>query len=320
MTPTIQNDVIPIVVPVPSTLKSINFFLIKHDENLILIDAGLDNEECWAALNRALREMNVSLHDLTHILLSHHHADHVGLVNRIVSKHPVPVYAHPLAFPRLKRDPEFMKARIQFFARLYEEMGSGEAGRRQVEYLIAAIEKNRSLTLEGDLKSIPQHSFLGFDMIEIPGHAPDQVAFYDPLNKRLFSGDLLIEHISSNALVEPDPSGRRLASLSQHRQSMQKCLHLQAEHLFPGHGSVMGSADELIQKRLNGMEAKAERFLKLIQKGHKTGSDIAKACYKDVYEKQFSLVMSEVVGHLDYLESQGRVESILKSGVRIYSI
>ncbi|WP_260842610.1 hypothetical protein [Siminovitchia fortis] len=33
--------------------------------------------------------------------------------------------------------------------------------------------------------------------------------------------------------------------------------------------------------------------------------EVAQAYYKEKYVKQFSLVMSEVIGHLDYLEERG---------------
>ena len=95
----------------------------------------MNTDECWEALQNTLKQHSYSLCDITGILLTHHHSDHVGLVNRVVAKHDIPVYAHPNAIPRLKRDPEFLQMRVEFYKGLYEEMGCGEMGEKQVTYL-----------------------------------------------------------------------------------------------------------------------------------------------------------------------------------------
>ena len=51
-------EVIPILVPTSNELKSINFFLVKQDSALSLIDAGLNNEECWNSLQKTLNKNN----------------------------------------------------------------------------------------------------------------------------------------------------------------------------------------------------------------------------------------------------------------------
>lgn len=313
-------EVFPIIVPVKSSLKSINFYLLKTDEILILIDAGLNNNECWNALNETLHKNNFGIKDISHIILTHHHIDHVGLVNRITSTNPVPVYAHPLAFPRLKREEEFIYRRIEFFSKLYKEMGCGEAGQEQVEHLWRAAKKNELQKIACDLYELTPGRFENLEIIEVPGHAPDQMALHVPAKKWLFPGDLLISHISSNALVEPDANGKRTRSLSVHVDSLKKCMSIPVDIVLSGHGVQIEKPHELIKKRLSGIERKAEKFLGLIEVGYVTASDIARAYYMDIYEKQFSLVMSEVIGHLDYLEEMGRVKTCKIDGIVHYII
>ena len=314
-----ENNIYTIIVPVKTSLKSINFYLVKDGHSLFLIDAGVNDENCWQALNKTLVQNRLTLKDITHILLTHHHLDHVGLVNRIVAEHPIPVYAHSLSFPRLRRDDAFMKMRIEFFSKLYEEMGCGEAGIDQVNYLKQAVIKNKSQKIDCDLYELTGDHFQSFDLVAFPGHAPDQIGFYQKEQKRLFSGDLLINHISSNALIEPDPFGERMKSLTEHADSYKKCLSLDVDILYSGHGEPITNYKEIIEKRLNGIERKAEKFLAIIASGKSTGSDIAKEYYKETYTRQFSLVMSEVIGHLDYLEMQGKVTKDFVGGVWRYS-
>ena len=53
---------------------------------------------------------------------------------------------------------------------------------------------------------------------------------------------------------------------------------------------------------------KADRLLNLSNSGISTGNELAKTYYKKIYHQQFSLVMSEIIGHLDYLETQGKIK------------
>lgn len=313
-------EVFPVIVPENSSLKTINFFLVKHGHSLSLIDAGWNNEDCWNSLINTLKQNGHNVSDLTEIILTHHHPDHCGLVNRINSINPIPVYAHPDAFPRLKRDKGFLEMRAEFYARLYEEMGCGENGKHYAAYLKKAIKQNKHLALEADILPIQEPQLLGFDIIEMPGHAPDQIAFYDKKQNWLFAGDLLIEHISSNALIEPDRFGRRLATLTQHIHSLKKCLALNVGLILPGHGILIENANCIINKKLNRTKAKLEKLIRLIRSGLTTGSDIAVTFYRKTYYEQFSLVMSEIIGHLDYLETHGRIEKKLINGVWHYRV
>lgn len=312
-------DVFPIIVPAKN-LKTINFFLVKHDNGLSLIDAGLDDETCWNALQSQLQKNNLKLEDITEIILTHHHFDHVGLVNRIVSIHPIPVFASPLSIPRLKREPHFMENRVHFYDKLYQKMGCGELGIKQINYLRKSIKNKKHQAIQTEIREIKNRQLLHFNVLDIPGHAPDHIAFWDEKRSWLFSGDLLLEHISSNAFIEPDENGNRLHSLVQQRDSLVKCSSLHADIVFSGHGRVIEHPNELIAKRLERIEDKAQRFLRLIQNGIATVHDLAETYYKKTYYEQFPLVVSEVVSHLDYLEIQRKVDKDFINGVWHYSL
>jgi glyoxylase-like metal-dependent hydrolase (beta-lactamase superfamily II) len=312
--------VTPIIIPQKSSLKSYNFYLVKHGQSLSLIDAGVNSEECWNGLISALDSNGYSLNDLTEVILTHHHSDHIGLVNRITSEHTIPVYAHPLSIPHLKRDPGFLGMRIDFFKKLYQEMGCAENGTRQIDYLKKALIDNQHQALQADIIPINSDQLFHFSIIEIPGHAQDQIGLYVQEKNWLFAGDLLIEHLASNALVEPDWAGNRIHTLVQHLNSLNKCLTLNPDLVFSGHGVLIESPNSLIKKRIDRIEAKSKRIFQLIQAGTCTGNALALSLYKHVYEDQFSLVMSEIIGHLDYLEHQGRVKKEMIQGVWHYKV
>ncbi|WP_254782249.1 MBL fold metallo-hydrolase [Bacillus sp. OK048] len=311
-------EVYPVIVPTSNKLSSINFFLFKQANSLTLIDAGLNNDDCWNALQMILNDHNYSLTDITTILLTHNHIDHIGLVNRVLASHSIPVYAHPYAKLVLNRDPQYMKMRIEFFRKLYQEMGCGVFGEKQVADLRNPIILKKNKKIDCEIQEITHNHLLGFDIIEIPGHAPDQLAFYHKECKWLFAGDLLMEHIPSNAMVEPDFDGTRTKSLLQQKQSLEKCISLQAELIFSGHGSIIENTIDLIKERIKEIDERANKYINLIQLGMSTASELAQWLYKEKYEKKFFHTMSKIIGTLDYLELQGKISKEMKKGIWYY--
>ncbi|SEA22134.1 Glyoxylase, beta-lactamase superfamily II [Thalassobacillus cyri] len=301
-------------------LKTVNFYLLSYDDQLILYDAGWDGNQYWQALQHTLKENGFNLNDLTGIVISHNHVDHCGLVNQIVEKHDVPVYSHEKAIPRLKRDPDFLQMRIGFYEDLYERFDCGERGKWQVDYLIESFYKNRDAAIIPPIKSIEDAPLQNLEVFHFPGHAPDQIGLWDEENHILLGADVLIQHISSNALVEPDKKGRRLPTVHQSVQSLNKIASLPVDLVYSGHGVPIENPHALIAKRLRRIDEKGNKIISLIKNGASTGSEIAKTYYGNTYKQQFSLVMSEIIGQLDYLEHQEIVTKTVENGVFRYKV
>ncbi|MFS0576969.1 MBL fold metallo-hydrolase [Sporosarcina sp. 179-K 3D1 HS] len=310
-----------ISVPASNQLRSFNFFLINDGKSLTLIDAGISSEHSWGQLTGTLEAHGWGISDIDRILLTHHHGDHVGLVSRILEMRQIPVYAHPTAIPRLKMDTDFLQMRYRFFQQLYKKMGCGTAGDARLAKFQETIQKANELALKTDILPIVEGDIVaGLHVLETPGHSPDSISFLDPDRQWLFVGDVLIEHSSTNAIIDPDMAGNRLPSVRQHRDSLLKLLEVDANTVFPGHGNLIEGHTDLIRSKLLKMDHKAERIIKLIESGISTAHDLAEAYYGDIYRKQFSLVISEIIGHLDHLEEAGQVRKAMTQGVWHYEI
>ncbi|WP_042347478.1 MBL fold metallo-hydrolase [Bacillus massiliigorillae] len=310
----------PIIVPTKYSLRSFNFYLVQEENELTLIDAGINIDECWEYFNRTLNENGLSVHDITRIILTHNHEDHTGLVNRITSIKNVPIYAHEESIIRLKRDKDYFSLRIDFFDQLYREMGCGEEGREHVGKLRKAMNSKERFKIQGDIHPIVEGDIVsGLQVIETPGHSPDHVVLLQPETQNLFGGDHLVGHISSNAIVEPDRQGNRILTINEYLQSLQKCLELDINTVYSGHGRIIKNPKELIHHRIERIHQKSEQILSLIKEGMTTASEIARSFYKDKYRTEFSLVMSEIIGHIDYLELCNKIKKEKKEGVWHYS-
>lgn len=312
-------EVYPIIIPTSISLKSFNFYLVKSKGTLMLVDSGIDTEKCWNAFNRVLTENGWNIADIDKIILTHNHNDHTGLVNRIRSEKSIPVYAHPKAIVRLKRNSEFMQTRISFFRKLYKEMGCGERGEQQIEKLKRAMEKNKKQAIKGEILTIEEGEVIeGFRVVAVPGHAPDHIALFHPETGIFVGGDHLIKHISSNALIEPDQQGKKIFSLFQYEESLKKCRKYPLTVVYPGHGEMVKNPIALIDERIKGIQTKSEKVKQIIQEKPLTAAQVAQIFYKEKYEREFSLVMSEVIGHLDRLESLNEIGSVLSDDVYYY--
>lgn len=311
-----------IEAPADAALKTINSFLVHHAEGLYLIDAGMDNDACWGAFNQAMEQLDFSAADLSGIILTHHHPDHVGLVHRIRKLNPqVKVYAHPLAIPYITHDKEFLGNRIAFFEKLYSEMDGMPEAAEQLEKFRASFIKNEAFRIDGDIELIQEgDNLLNFKVIDVPGHAPDHILLYDSDGKWAVAGDLVIEHMSTNAIIEPDAGGRLIPTVTQQLASLERCLSLDVQLLLTGHGRVIHSPNPVIEDKISRIKHKLERIMNLIRAGCDTAGSMARLYYKDIYVNQFFLVMSEVIGLLDHLERTGYVVRRKSDGVYHYSL
>lgn len=313
------STVTPIIIPTENSLQSVNFYIVQGENGVTLIDAGYHNANSFSALEQALHRQEKSIADIDQILLTHHHIDHVGLVNPILQKVDIPVYAHEKSIPRLKRDETFLSQRAEFYERLYEEMGCEAESEPYIQRMKQRAQEMGHEAITATITPLSS-AILGFEVLETPGHAVDHVVFYDAERNWLFAGDILLSHTSTNALIEPDENMNRLPTLVQYRNSLQKCAYLNAEVTFSGHQELIYDHKKLIAAKLKRIDDKAAKFRGLILQGDTTAKEIAKSFYKKKFEAEFPLVMSEVIGHLDYLEENGKVSSYLQEGVRHYTV
>jgi len=95
----VASDVYRIVSPLPFPPITVNLYLLKHRDGFALVDCGLNSRDAWAVLERGLEELGITPRDLTHLLLTHVHPDHMGAASRLREASGAPVFAHRLEEP-----------------------------------------------------------------------------------------------------------------------------------------------------------------------------------------------------------------------------
>jgi len=309
------------LISLPYQHGGVNVYLLENRDRLTLIDAGVGSAENLDVLAGALKQAGRSVFEIDRVLITHYHRDHIGLLPYLQSSRNLAVYAHPAAIPRIRFESDYMRMRLDFFRNLYHEMGCGELGESRIAQMEKSLEESRDMRFVGEIQPIMPDSFpdvAGLEPIFSPGHAPDHLMFYDRKEKVLISGDHVLPKISSNALVEPDVTGERLKSLVMYYRSLQQCRELDVDLALPGHGEPFRNFRQTLDQKIAHIEQKVNRVRALLADRPVTAFELARMYYPTEYKRQFSLVMSSIIGALDFLESEGRAVKFKRNGIWHY--
>lgn len=315
------DHVIQIELPTPFPVGPVNVYVIQADK-LTLVDTGPNREENWQALNQALEKHGFSIRDIEQIVLTHHHVDHMGMLNRILEVNPVPVYGHPNCRPWLRQDREFIQWHHDFFSSFYRELNVPAELWHHFQAFYKKMEKFSEKTdLTGTLQEgDPVPGMPEWTVVDTKGHAQSHIALFRERDGLLVAGDHVIQHISSNALIEPPmkPGAERAKPLLQYMENLRKCAALPVTMALSGHGNAVVDLPALVAHRLAKMDERAEKIKRILAAGASTAFDVVHALFPDKYEQELGLTVSEVVGHLDLLLARGEIVEERKGGIVTY--
>ncbi len=93
----ITANIYRIEIPLPNNpLKFINSYLIRAPKRNVIVDTGMNREECRNAMTEGLRELGVNLTEVD-FFITHFHVDHLGLVSSLLTDHSVIYFNRPEA-------------------------------------------------------------------------------------------------------------------------------------------------------------------------------------------------------------------------------
>ncbi len=319
----VARDVYQLPIPTPFSVGAVNVYLIEG-ERLTLVDVGPYTPEAWEALHEGLRAAGFRLEDVQQVVLTHHHVDHCGQLERVRQAINVPCYAHPLAVPYVEWEQGFLAFHDQFFLDLYRESGVPEER-------LAVVQKYHQLMrtfsqpsrIDAALKHEAEVPGLAdWQVLYTPGHSQSHLSLYRAKDRVMVAGDHIIKHISSNAFIEPprDRSRTRPLTLVQYRTALQMCADMEIDLILSGHGEPIPNHRELIAGRLQRNWERTGTLRRLLRDGAKTAYELSALLFPSLYEKEMPLTLSETLGHIDLLAILHQVEIKEKDGVLYYSL
>jgi Metallo-beta-lactamase superfamily. len=313
-----ENGIAKISLPTPLKAGDVNVFLMKGD-CLTLIDAGLKTEEAWRVFRSELATLQLKPDDIEQVLLTHHHVDHIGFLERIGEK---PVWAHPRAKGWLLRDAKFWNEYRDFYRKLFQQFAVPERSFRFLSQMEKVLELGARSDIAGFLmEGMEVPGLPGWRVMETPGHASSHICFFHEKSGILIGGDLLLASTIPNPLLEPPfgEDGSRPKPILLYNDSLARVAACPIVRVLAGHGDDIFMVSEFIEKRMKIQHEQAMK-VKMILGG--AGEplpvfEVTRRLYPVRYEEQLYLTLSKTVGHLDYLEAIGEIEAILLSNGQI---
>jgi glyoxylase-like metal-dependent hydrolase (beta-lactamase superfamily II) len=199
------------------SLGFVNMHLVVTDDGVVLVDTGLPRNS--KRIDRALHGLRKQIGDVTAVLLTHQHVDHIGNVADIRRRSGARVFAHAADAPGITGAIPLPEPRglARYAVRLI-----GRAEPTKLDQLITADES----------EPLP-----GFTAIHTPGHTRGHVSYLlDRADGLLFAGDTASgtrdgKVTAGPSQVSADPAGQA--------RSLAKLGSYTFDHAVFGHGRAV---------------------------------------------------------------------------------
>jgi glyoxylase-like metal-dependent hydrolase (beta-lactamase superfamily II) len=230
----------------------VNVYLVRNGSSWVLVDTGLRG---YARTIIAAAEAFVGSGRAPEaIVLTHGHFDHIGSLEALLERWPVPVYAHRLERPYLNGesaypppDPLVGRGSMALLSRLYPR---------------GPIDISNCLNVLPDDGSVPM--LPGWRYVFTPGHTAGHISLFRERDRILIAGDAVVTTKQESAvavLAQREELHGPPAYFTQDwrsaAESVRKVAALEPDVLATGHGVVMRGA--AMRESLHALAANFER-------------------------------------------------------------
>jgi glyoxylase-like metal-dependent hydrolase (beta-lactamase superfamily II) len=311
-----------LAIPTPFAVGRVNVYLIE-DEPLTLVDAGPNSGTSFDELQRGIAGLGHSLEDIGLVIVTHQHIDHLGLVSLVASHSGAEVAAIDVAVPFMENFSDEAQADDEFARDVMLRNGIPEDVVSALQSVSAAfrawgapVRVTRPLR-DGEALELHDRTL---HVHHRPGHSPTDTVFHDRERRILIAADHLLGHISSNPLITRprDGSTGRPQALVQYLESLTATRAMDAELVLPGHGDPITDHRALIDQRFVLHRRRADKIHRLLTERPRSAYEIAQALWGNVAVTQAYLTLSEVLGHVDLLVNEGRVQEAERDEVTVF--
>ena len=321
----VSQHIYKITIPLPnSPLKALNSYLIKGDGRFLLIDTGMNRQECLDAMTAALKKLEVDT-TKTDFFITHVHSDHLGLAGTL--KTPTSkVYLSALEDKLVNITPEESEHKWRGIYNTMARFGYPE------NELLKSWENHPGKKYggncpvifthlqENDILSIGDYTLR---LIQTPGHSPCHQCLYDEKKQILFCGDHILFDITPNITYWDELDN----ALKSYLDNLDKVAKLDVKLVLPGHRRIMNDHLKRIEELKRHHAERLKEALTALADGDKSAWEVAphiawdiKAASWEVFppaQKWFAF--GETIAHMQYLEKDGKIKSRLQKGKIIYS-
>jgi glyoxylase-like metal-dependent hydrolase (beta-lactamase superfamily II) len=207
-------DMLALTVNVMGQSVGIYPVLLRDGRDIVLVDAGYPSPSALLALTEALAELNLTLQDLTKVILTHQDLDHIGTLPAIVAANPAAeTMCHVLEKPYIEGTEKLTKLHKHTID-IMENMPEPVKAALQKAYDHPPSAHIDTVLQDGDVLPL----LGGVTVIHTPGHTVGHISLYVQNSKTLIAGDALTANdgkLSGPVKAHADDYEQALASLDR---------------------------------------------------------------------------------------------------------
>lgn len=255
-----MDKVHQLTIETPFQVGDVHIYLLEGNA-ISLVDAGVNTESAWLSLKKQLKALHFLPTDIDQIILTHHHPDHIGLVEKFPG---AKILGHPYVNDWLRQDPQFLQNYEQYYMNFLPKMGVPEVLYSKLDNMKDLLYYSGKGRIDSSIKEgdfLPGHE--DWRVIETKGHAESHLSFFREKDGFFIGGDHLLKNISPNPIIEAPYFDQKEASkpLLEYRNSLKKCLSLDIDRVLPGHGRIFTEVENYINHQLTSQEKRANKVL-----------------------------------------------------------
>ncbi|NBE53628.1 MBL fold metallo-hydrolase [Streptomyces sp. YC537] len=311
----VRDGLWSIPVPIPDNpLRYVLVYALESGDGTVLIDAGWPAEEPWRALCDGLTGIGTGVENVKAVLVTHNHADHLGLAGRVREASGAYVALHALDASPLGPEPG---TREEWRGDLLRHLtGNGMPDAEAVTTvdamnadLLFGAARPDVLLQDGERIKLPD---LDLNVVWTPGHSPGHSCFHEPGRRLLFSGDHVLPRITPAVGVYARTVGDPLADFLL---SLERLARFDVEEVLPAHEYRFRRLDQrLAQMARHHTERLAETFAAVRAEPGATGWELAARLewsrpWQAFGTQQRRFALGETLAHLQLLATRGEIST-----------
>ena len=308
-------------------LRSINIFVIKTEEENLIIDTGFNNEENRKNMDDLIKDLDLDP-SKTSLFVTHLHSDHVGLASYLEEKNIKEIFISPIDGKFVGEESDENSYHWQSILKQAHFQGldkenldikdhPGYKNRPTKSFNYTPVNPGDKLTI-GDFN---------FEFLDEAGHTPGMLGLFERDKKILFCGDHILGKITPNITWWGDEYGDSLAT---YLENIKKIKDLDIKYLFSSHRFLVDDVNKRIDELIAHHKKRLDESLSVVKKyGKIDTTDLSKMLSWDIRAKNWDdfpksqkwFAVGEASAHLIYLRNKNLIkEEINEDGVAYYYV
>jgi len=308
--------------------EGLNNAYLLDGEVTTLVDTGIATPDTEQGLREGLAETGHEFADVEQILLTHFHADHVGLAGAVQAESDAVVRVHEADAPLVAQDPDAQAAMEERQRAALDRWGMPEDAQSELLGFLDTSDGIEGAPAEvtpfedGDSFTAGDWTL---DVVHLPGHSAGLCGFafdsdYAGLSatgRDLFSGDALLPYYTPNVGGADVRVDRPLA---EYLDTLTRIAEGGYARAWPGHrGPIVDPAGRARDIAVHHRERTARVLAALREHGPTDAWTVSADLFGDLSSIHVLHGPGEASAHLDHL-AEGGLLSVIENSPREYAL